>query len=325
MEQVNWGIIGCGDVTELKSGPAFNKVINSRLIAVMRRNGEKARDYALRHGVPKWYDDAQQLINDPDVNAIYIATPPLYHEEYTIAALKAGKPVYVEKPVSLNRESCLRMMQASNHYNTKLTVAHYRRALPVFNTVKELISSGKIGDIRFVTLHMLQPVRSSLIANAEENWRLDPKISGGGLFHDLAPHQLDLMLWYFGKVKTCSGYSANQAGVYLADDIVSGQVVFDNGVLFQGLWCFCVPEKEAKDECLIVGSKGSITFPVFGSQIAIRINGEKEVLNFENPAHIQQPMIAKVADYFCGDGPNPCSATDAAEVMQVMDKFTNKT
>src|SRR4051812_958457 len=100
MKKINWGIIGCGDVTELKSGPAFNKVTNSSLIAVMRRNAAKAKDYALRHNVPKWHNDANKLINDLEVNAIYIATPPSSHEAYALAAINAGKPVYVEKPMA---------------------------------------------------------------------------------------------------------------------------------------------------------------------------------------------------------------------------------
>ena len=91
-QAIHWGIIGCGDVTEVKSDPAFSKVPASKLVAVMRRNADKARDYAARHNVPKWYNDATQLINDPEVNAVYIATPPLQHEEYTIAALRASQP-----------------------------------------------------------------------------------------------------------------------------------------------------------------------------------------------------------------------------------------
>src|SRR5450755_1797430 len=132
MQKVNWGIIGCGDVTEVKSGPAFNKVKNSALVAVMRRDAEKAKDYAQRHHVPKWYDDASNLINDPDVNAIYIATPPSSHEEYTLAAIAAGKPVYVEKPMSVNFASAIKMMNAANEKNTKLVIAHYRHEQPYF-------------------------------------------------------------------------------------------------------------------------------------------------------------------------------------------------
>src|SRR4028118_950403 len=113
MDSTKWGIIGCGDVTEVKSGPAFNKVSNSRLVAVMRRDAAKAKDYAQRHQVAKWYSDPQQLINDPEVNAVYVATPPLSHEEYTVAALQAGKPVYVEKPMSVNMGAAERMLKAS--------------------------------------------------------------------------------------------------------------------------------------------------------------------------------------------------------------------
>ena len=124
MDKINWGIVGCGDVTELKSGPAFNKVKNSSLVAVMRRDAAKAEDYAKRHSVPKWYDSADQLINDPDVNAVYVATPPSSHEEYTIAAINAGKPVYVEKPMSVNYSSAKNMVQVENDHNEKLVVAH---------------------------------------------------------------------------------------------------------------------------------------------------------------------------------------------------------
>jgi predicted dehydrogenase len=130
MNSVQWGIIGCGDVTEKKSGPAFNKVSHSRLVAVMRRNGEKAKDYAQRHGVSKWYSNAQELIDDEEINAVYISTPPLFHEEYTIRALQAGKPVYVEKPMAINAAAAENMMRASEKTGTKLSVAHYRREQP---------------------------------------------------------------------------------------------------------------------------------------------------------------------------------------------------
>src|SRR4051812_47809361 len=110
MKKIKWGIIGCGDVTEIKSGPAFNKINNSELVAVMRRNADKAADYARRHGVPKWYSDAQELINDPGINAIYIATPPQSHEAYTVQSLQAGKPVYVEKPMATDSAAAARML-----------------------------------------------------------------------------------------------------------------------------------------------------------------------------------------------------------------------
>jgi predicted dehydrogenase len=322
MEKINWGIIGCGDVTEVKSGPAFNKVDNSALVAVMRRDASKAEDYAVRHQVSKWYSDASILINDPEVNAVYIATPPAYHEEYALQAIAAGKNVYVEKPFTMNAASARRIDKAAVAANVKLSVAHYRRAQPVFLKVKELLDTNVIGDIRFVDLKMLQPAAASLVANTDTNWRIDPRISGGGLFHDLAPHQLDLMLYYFGDYIKSKGFSVNQDLQNEADDLVTGQILFDKKILFNGVWCFTVSKAEEKDLCVITGSRGTISFPVFGHRITVSIDDVQEELIFEPLAHVQQPMIAKVVDYFLGKGENPCSAATAVKSMELIDSFT---
>lgn len=322
MKEIKWGIIGCGDVTEVKSGPAFNKVNNSQLVAVMRRDAAKAADYAKRHGVPKWYSNASDLINDPEVNAIYIATPPLQHEEYTIAALAAGKPVYVEKPMALNSAAAQRMAEASEKYGTKLVVAHYRRAQPLFLKIKSLLAEKTIGEVRFVDLKMLQPAASNVIANSQENWRINPAISGGGLFHDLAPHQLDLMLYYFGEAVNFHGLASKNNATAVAD-LVTGHIEFENNVVFNGLWCFSVPKNEQADTCEIVGTKGKITFSVFGQYIKINTEGKEETLNFEPLQHVEQPMIEKVVAYFSGEGENPCSADEALKTMKIMDAFTN--
>ncbi|QNN40207.1 Gfo/Idh/MocA family protein [Pedobacter roseus] len=323
MEEIRWGIIGCGDVTEVKSGPAFNKVAGSKLVAVMRRDAAKAADYAKRHGVAKWFDDASQLINDPEVNAIYIATPPLQHEAYTIEALKAGKPVYVEKPMTLDAASAERMTEAANQLNVKLCVAHYRRAQPMFLKIKELLAKNTIGDIRLVRLKMLQPPNPVLIAKTDDNWRINPAISGGGLFHDLAPHQLDLMTYYFGPVKNASGIATKQQENTEIDDLVAGNILFENGVVFSGTWCFSVAPGDQADSCIIYGSKGSITFPMFGNKIKVTTDETKEFV-FEPLQHVQQPMIEKVVDYFLDKGPNPCSGEDALITMKLMDDFTEK-
>jgi len=320
IEEIKWGIIGCGDVTEVKSGPAFNKVSDSCLIAVMRRDGYKARDYAMRHDVPKWYDDVDQLIEDPEINAIYIATPPLQHEEYTIKALAAGKPVYVEKPMTLNAASAIRMRDAAEKYNVKLSVAHYRRAQPMFLKIKSLLDAHEIGTVRVVQLQMLQPENSSLIAGSETGWRLDPAISGGGLFHDLAPHQLDLMIHFFGEVAKSSGISLNQGNAYKVDDMVAGHILFKNGVVFNGTWCFSAAAHT--DICEIIGTKGKISFPMFGHKMILNKNGDDEEFIFDPLPHVQEPMIAEVVKYFLGKADNPCDADQAIQSMQLMDSFT---
>ncbi len=326
MNKINWGIIGCGDVTEMKSGPAFNKVQNSSLVAVMRRDAAKAKDYAQRHNVPTWYADASQLINDPDVNAIYVATPPSSHEEYTISAIKAGKPVYVEKPMSVSFASAKNMMQVANEYDGKLVVAHYRREQPLFKKIKQLLKEKVIGEVRIVNLTCYKkPLTQEELSDAKIGWRVDTAIAGGGLFNDLAPHQIDLMIYFFGEVRNATGLSINQAGLYNADDVVAGSILFKSDVMFNGTWSFAVGENNEKDVCEIIGTNGKISFAVFEHQQIILTKGSNtETIQFEKLMHVQQPMIEKVVAYFSGESDNPCSGEDGVKVMELIDEFTQK-
>jgi len=321
-KQINWGIIGCGNVTEVKSGPAFNKVPHSRLVAVMRRNADKAADYAQRHGVEKWYSHADDLINDPAVNAIYIATPPSSHLPYTLQALQAGKPVYLEKPMTLNSREARQIADAVKETGVRLTVAHYRRMQPMFLAIKELLNKNAIGDIRFAELQLLQDASADLIANTDENWRINPAISGGGLFHDLAPHQIDLMLYFFGKTKKSYGISTSQSAPSLTDDAVAGSILFEKNIIFNGIWNFNVQQQNTTDRCVIYGSNGTMEFGVFGQELTIQSNGKSETLVFDVLPHVQQPMIEKVVNYFLGKTDNPCDAETGFEVMHIIDNFT---
>lgn len=325
MKTINWGIIGCGNVTEKKSGPAFKKVANSNLVAVMRRDAEKAADYAQRHDVAKWYDDAGALMNDKEINAIYIATPPSSHMEYAVAALEKGFNVYVEKPVTRNADEAKKIAEAlKKHPEQKLVVAHYRRAVPMFLKVKELLESKLVGDVRTVQIRMWQSRKPALVADVATNWRVQPELSGGGYFHDLAPHQLDLMLFYFGEPEKYFGFSLNQSGNTPADDHVSGQILFKSNVVVNGSWCFNVADNQTVDTCEIVGTKGRITFPFFGNYISWKTDEEEKTITFEHPEHIQQPMIEKIVTYFNDEGPNPCSIEEAIVLMDIMDAFTLK-
>jgi predicted dehydrogenase len=319
MAIINWGIIGCGDVTEIKSGPAFNKVPGSSLVAAMRRNAQKAKDYAQRHQVPRWYDDAGKLINDPEVNAVYIATPPSSHAEYAIAAMRAGKHVYVEKPMALDHSSAKQMADEAFKQNVKLVVAHYRREWPLFKKLKSLIEENSIGEIRFVRLILTRPSFSaSELAEEKTAWRVNPAVSGGGLFHDLAPHQLDIMYHLFGPAVKITGITTNQAGLYAADDMVAGNILFANGILFSGNWCFNAPG--SIDRCEIFGNTGTISFSFFSStDIELIANQKTTTLHFDPLQHVQQPMIEKVVQYFSGEAGNPCSGEEGAELMGWLD------
>jgi 1,5-anhydro-D-fructose reductase (1,5-anhydro-D-mannitol-forming) len=317
---IRWGIIGVGNVCETKSGPGFYKNPDSQLLAVMRRDTEKARDYATRHQIPLWYDNAEALLDNPDIDAIYIATPPAQHLEYALAALAAGKHVYIEKPVTLNAAECRTLIAAAERSMQKVCVAHYRRTLPLFVEIKKQIHAGVIGTPLIAQIDMLRPAPANI---SQQNWRLNPELSGGGLFHDLAPHQLDLMLHWFGTVTAAQGAAQNQRQLSSADDRVHGWAQFESGVLLQGRWHFACAPHIRRDHCEIIGTQGSIQFSFFGEAEFTLSNSEgKKIITLPHPAHVQQPLIAQINDYFRGGQHNPCSLQDALAGMELIDCFT---
>ncbi|GAB4043547.1 Gfo/Idh/MocA family protein [Spirosoma litoris] len=324
MDEIKWGIIGCGDVTEVKSGPAFTKVPHSSLVAVMRRDAEKAADYAQRHNVPTWYDDADALINDPNVNAVYVATPPDTHAEYAIRAMRAGKPVYVEKPMARNAAECEAMNQVSRETGMPLVVAYYRRSLPYFLKIKELIDTKVIGDIRYVRIQLnWQPYDEEVGENAKPRWRVDPEISGGGHFHDLASHQFDYLEYVLGPIKTASGIARNQAGLYQADDIVVANFEFESGVLGTGTWCYTVNKEQRIEETELIGSKGKITFSFFTMNL-IKVETEAGSVEYTIPAptNIQQPLIESIVNELRGGGKSPSTGETGARSNMILDWIT---
>lgn len=316
---IRWGMIGCGNVTEVKSGPAFNKVSRSQLFGVMRRDASKLEDYATRHAIPYFTTDANALINHPEIDAIYIATPPKFHQEYAIAAMNAGKHVYVEKPMALNVAACLHMKEAARILSAKLVIAHYRRELPLFLYVKKLIQEKAIGKVHTVNIVMHKYAKSK---DAYVNdWRVKPEIAGAGFFYDLAPHQLDLVFYFFGKAISFTGSAKNQAGLYEAEDTVDGVIQMENDILVKGSWCFVVEPGVEKDLFEIVGTKGKICFPVFGHEVLVENEEASKHIYFDPPLHNQQNLIEKIVPYFLGDGENPCTAEDAIQSMEVMEAF----
>ena len=322
MKQINWGFIGCGEVTEKKSGPAFNEVEGSQVVAVMSRSENKARSYAERHHIRKWYTDAQELIDDPDVNAIYIATPPSSHATFAIMAMRAGKPVYVEKPLAASYNDCIRINRISEQTGVPCFVAYYRRYLPYFQKVKEIIENGTIGKVINVQIRFSVPPRDLDYKNEKElPWRLQPDIAGGGYFYDLAPHQIDLLQNIFGVITRAHGYPANRAHLYKAEDTVSACFFFENGVTGSGSWCF-VGHESAKEDCIeIIGDKGSLSFSVFTYEPIVLITSEgKQSITVPNPSYVQLPMIKHVIEHLQGIGHCDCTSISATPVNWVLDR-----
>ena len=318
MKTVRCGIIGCGNVTEVKSGPAFQKAAGSQLVAGMRRDAAKAQDYAQRHGVPTWYSDAQALIEDPQVNAVYIATPPHMHLAYTLAAARAGKPVYVEKPMGLTAAQCQEMVAACQAAGVPLFVAYYRRALPRFLKVKELLESGAIGSLRCARIDLALPLQ--VPPPGELPWRLNPQIAGGGLFVDLASHTLDYLDFILGPIQSVFGFAANQAGAYPAEDIVSAVFEFESGVQATGQWCF--NGSGTADRIELIGASGKISLTTFDeSPVVLETLSGTQSFPIPNPPHIQQPLIQQVVDELRGAGKCSSTGETALRTTHVMEQL----
>ncbi len=324
MKLISWGFIGCGEVAELKSGPAFNDVTGSHVEAVMSRTEARARSYAERHGVSKWYTDAQKLIDDPNVNAIYVATPPSSHATFAIMAMRAGKPVYVEKPLASNYEDCARINRISEDTGVPCFVAYYRRYLPYFQRVKEIINSGQIGQVAYVQVRFTTPPRPE---DYQENkpWRLIPDIAGGGYFYDLAAHQLDLLQDLFGVIVRAHGYKTNRAHLYDAEDTVSASFSFENGLVGSGSWCFVGHESAREDRIEVVGDKGMVSFSVFSYEpIRLVTSDGEQFIEVENPDYVQLPLIKSVIEDLQGFGMCRCTSVSATPVNWVMDRILGK-
>ncbi len=321
---INWGIIGCGNVTEVKSGPAFSKVKDSRLVAVMRRNADLAKDYARRHKVPKYYSDASALINDKEVTAVYIATPPGSHAEYALETIRAGKPVYIEKPMAVNFDECRKINEEAEKFKVPVFVAYYRRALPGFLLVKDLIAKGRIGKVRFAQIQLFKyPSAEEL--SGDLPWRVDPSISGGGHFFDLASHQLDWFDYVFGPVQEIRSVAINHAGLYKTEDFVSAEFIFGENVVVTGTWSFTVSPECSRDSIEIFGSEGSIKFSTYSFEpIVLTDASGRQVMINERPEHVQYCLIEKIVQALHGKGESPSTGVSAARTSWVMDEVVKE-
>lgn len=323
LNTIKWGFIGCGEATETKSGPAFAQIEGSEVVAVMSRDEEKARSYAERHNIPRFYTDPISLINDSDVNAVYIATPPSSHATFALMSMRAGKPVYVEKPLAASYEDCIRVNRVSEQTGVPCFVAYYRRYLPYFQKVKELAHNGAIGKVMSVQIRFAVPPRELDYNRKNLPWRLQPDIAGGGgYFYDLASHQLDLLQDMFGTIIDAEGYCANMAGLYKVEDTFNVCFRFHNGITGSGSWCFVAHDSARTDRIEIVGDKGMICFSVFDrTPVALHTLNGREELFIPNPQYVQQPLIQSIVDHLRGKGICNCDSVSATPTNWVMDRI----
>jgi 1,5-anhydro-D-fructose reductase (1,5-anhydro-D-mannitol-forming) len=320
-EIIRWGIIGCGDVTEIKSGPGFQKAHGSQLVAVMRRNESKAADYARRHGVPRWYSQAELLIGDADVDAVYIATPPGSHLELAQLVAAAGKPCYVEKPMARTAMECKAMVAAFRSAKQPLFVAYYRRAQARFLKVKALIASAAIGEVTSIHYRMATPTPANAHATSGA-WRVDAAVAGGGLLLDVGSHVLDLIDFFFGPLEHVHGEAVRQLPEANVEDVVAMTFRTPANALGTASWNFAGHVKE--DLFQIVGTAGRISFSVFGSDpVQLETAKGTESFDLPYPPHVAQPLIQTVVDELLGRGTCPSTGESAQRTSAVMDEVLN--
>ncbi len=326
MKLIHWGFIGCGDVAERKSGPAFSEVAGSDVVAVMSRSESKARSFAERHHVARWYTDAQKLIDDPEVNAVYVATPPSTHAIMAIMAMRAGKPVYVEKPLASTYDDCIRINRVSEETGQPCFVAYYRRYLPYFQRVKKIVNDGVLGHIMNVQIRFSVPPRDIDYSSEDKlPWRLRQEIAGGGYFYDLAPHQLDLLQDIFGVIVKATGFCANRAGLYQVEDNISACFLFENGLPASGSWCFTGHESAREDRIDIIGEQGTLSFSVFDMKPIVLITSQgRQEINEPQPPIIQLPIIKSVVEDLQGFGLCTSTSISATPVNWVLDRILGK-
>lgn len=320
---IRWGIIGCGNVTEVKSGPAYQKTDGFAVTAVMRRDPVKAKDYAKRHGISKYYTNADDLINDSEIDAVYIATPPDVHKYYGLKVAAAGKICCIEKPLAPNYGDSLAIAEAFAAKKIPLFVAYYRRSLPRFEQVKKWIETASIGDVRHISWHLSKPT-SAQDLSGDYNWRTDAQIAAGGYFDDLASHGLDLFTHLLGPIKEVNGISLNQQGLYTAKDAATACWLHESGITGTGSWNFGCYERE--DKVTIYGSKGKITFSIFDNDPIILSNELGETaLTIEHPENIQLYHVKQIREHLLGNSYHPSTGFTGAHTAWVMDKITANT
>lgn len=322
LSSVRWGILGCGDVTEVKSGPGFQRAEKSHLVAVMRRDEAKARDYAERHNVPKWYGTVEDLLKDASVDAVYVATPPGSHLDIARKVAAARKPCYMEKPMARNVTESTEMRAMFAEAGVPLFVAYYRRAYPRYQRLKEILDSGALGelsDVRYV-------LRKQPPAGGGAGWRHDVTNSGGGLFVDVGSHLLDILDFLLGPLRQVSGIAGCSADAQHGspEDTVAASFFAGRGIAGSAVWNFRADHDEEMME--IVGSQGRVLVPdpMNGVQLIVeRSDGSpRETMDVQPPApSVQEPLIQMVTNALVAGDSSLCpsSADSAVRVAEYMD------
>ena len=314
-DRLGWGIIGCGDVVVKKSGPSILQAGGSRIVAVMRRDVNKARPFAEANRIPLCTADAAEVIDHRDVDIVYVSTPPSSHKEYVLAAARAGKHVLVEKPMGLSAAEDRDMIAACERAGVELFVAYYRRFHPHVLKMKELIDSGRIGRIITAQVDFAQPP----IPGYDWGWRVQPEVSGGGLFVDVVTHRIDLMVSLLGEPQDVCGHSNTIDPANRAEETVTLAVKFRSGALCSVSGDFASARQA--DRFVITGARGEIVSErLDGHSFSLRVGKSVEEFHFDPFPAPHLGMIRHIERVLAGQEPNLSPGTQGRLTDVILDR-----
>lgn len=312
-------MIGCGDVTEVKSGPAFSIAGKSQLLGVTSRTISKAQDYARRHGVDLVFPSTEELIHSPDIDAVYIATPPSSHYGLAMQVAAVRKPCCIEKPIAMGFAEAKQLVEAFATSRTTLFVAYYRRSLPRFAAIKSVLDEGRIGALRHIEWQLTR-TPPTVDEIATRGWRIDPIEAPGGYFDDLACHGLNLFDFYCGPIVDAKGIKTIQSSVYNVPDSVVGSWRHLTNVTGSAVWNFS--SFRDRDRVEMIGTEGTLQFSVFDdTPIYCLTQNDEDVIEIAHPKHIQRPHIENMVQHLGGAATHPSLGDSAARTAWVCEQI----
>lgn len=312
-KQIRWGFLGCGNVVRKKSGEAFRSVPNSTIAAIMRRDPAAAEEAAQHFGAKIFCSSAEELLR-ADIDAVYIATPPGLHKEQALQSLAAGKPVYLEKPFARNYTEARELTEAFQKAGIPLYVGHYRRALPRFLKIRQLLEKGVIGQVQTVDFFLNRVFDPR---EAATKWLYNPVLSGGGKFYDIAPHTIDIFQFLFGEIREVSGRAVHLDNGCPLENEVTMDVVTERDI--RGTLAFFCAAQEKSDRMVVTGTQGTMEFSVHG-KTDVKVRGNLTLdLEVPDPVTVEQPMVQSVVEDLLGLGTCESRAEAVLSTYAVID------
>lgn len=275
MRKVKWGVIGAGGIADRRTIPGMLLAQNAELVAIMEVNMELAEKIRAKYNAKKAYDNVDALLTDPDVEAVYIASPVIFHKEQAIKAAKAGKHILIEKPLALTVKDGEEVLEACKKNKVKIAAGFMMRFHPYHQKLKEMIQGGAIGSVVSCGAQF-----TCWYPDMENAWRQNKAQSGGGALMDMGVHCIDLIQFITGeKAIKVAALNKTKTFQYEVEDSSSVLFELDNGAFCHVDSNFNIPDAAAKWRIEFYGTKGRIIADetigqVEGGKLDVLITGD---------------------------------------------------